>query len=199
MYIYKITHIESGKSYIGQTTKTPKERFKTHCSKYTRCPLIGRALQKYGQEAFILDTLVKCATLEELNIAEIHFIKLFNTLHPNGYNLTEGGRDSKGRIFLPKAPKTEEESIKEIIKFCMEMNVEQVSIKGIDIIIGGKIIKDNFKSKKQLKEEKQDLETDPALLKDDPEARMPGDDEMLFWSTDAFDILRADRKDETPR
>lgn len=50
------------------------------------------------------------------------------------------------------------------------------------------------------KKSAKDKETDPALLKNDPSAGMPPDSDMLFYHTDAFDILKAERnEDEPPR
>ena len=41
--------------------------------------------------------------------------------------------------------------------------------------------------------------TDPELLKNDVEAMMPSDGDLLYWSTGSFDTITESRKDDTPR
>ena len=50
------------------------------------------SIQSHGKENFEINILWEGeCTQEELDEYEIEFISLFNTLSPNGYNLTEGG------------------------------------------------------------------------------------------------------------
>lgn len=44
------------------------------------------------------------------------------------------------------------------------------------------------------KKTKTSPSTDPELLKTDPSAQMPGDGDLLFWSTGTFDDLVEGRK-----
>jgi len=94
MFIYKITHVESGKAYIGQTTVSVRKRWLEHCRKASRCILLASAIQKYGRDSFTLEVIHEAKSLDELNRLEFEFIKAFNTLYPNGYNLREGGDNS---------------------------------------------------------------------------------------------------------
>lgn len=93
-YIYKITNIQTNKCYIGITTKKdPIDRWKSH--KYSirygnGCPLLMNAFKKYGEEAFQFEILLNCVN-EKLYDYEKEYIKIHNTLSPNGYNLHEGG------------------------------------------------------------------------------------------------------------
>ena len=89
-YIYKYTS-PSGKSYIGQTTYSIKERAGHNGKSYKRCPEFYRAIQKYGYDNFDLEILAEVSK-EQLDEAEIKYIQLFNTLFPCGYNLTAGGQ-----------------------------------------------------------------------------------------------------------
>jgi group I intron endonuclease len=86
--IYKLTS-PSGKSYIGQTTKTLDERFEQH-SKSKACVLIHRAIQKYGLEN-IKKEIIAFADVNYLDDIETYYIVEFNTLCPNGYNIRTGG------------------------------------------------------------------------------------------------------------
>lgn len=95
MIIYKITNIINDKIYIGQTTGKFLNRIKAHI-KGGKNTYISRAIEKYGKENFKFKILEECETKEELNEMEFHYIKQFNTLRPNGYNLTLGGEGNYG-------------------------------------------------------------------------------------------------------
>jgi len=89
--IYKITNKVDGKTYIGQTMGVLRRRWQKHCRKNSRCHYLYNAIQKYGEDGFdkiIVDT---AETKEELNEKENHYIQLFNSLAPNGYNLKTTG------------------------------------------------------------------------------------------------------------
>ena len=98
-YIYKYTS-PSGKSYIGQTIYSLKERAKT--SKgigYSNCTIFFRAIQKYGFENFKWEVLGEFL-IENLDEKEKYFIEKENTLQPNGYNIKSGGAAAfeKGKV-----------------------------------------------------------------------------------------------------
>jgi len=60
MYIYKFTHIESGRSYIGQTIQNPNRRRLEHisASRHTlKTYHFHNALKKYGVNAFSFEVL----------------------------------------------------------------------------------------------------------------------------------------------
>lgn len=91
MIIYKVKNKIDGKMYIGQTRKTLEKRWKDHCSNRSSCRYLKFAILKYGKENFEITQITKCNSLEEMNHREAYCIKLFNTMTPNGYNLTTGG------------------------------------------------------------------------------------------------------------
>ena len=84
--------------YVGQTTQTVEERFKQHAKDDY---YIGRAIRAHGAENFDTAILKECASKEELDLWEKHFIKSRNTKAPNGYNLTDGG---EGIVGLERSP-----------------------------------------------------------------------------------------------
>ena len=87
--IYKITNTKNGMIYIGQTTRSVKERFSEHMkSDY----FIGRAIRHDGVENFTVEVIEECETLKQLNEREKFWIAFFNCMAPNGYNLTDGGQ-----------------------------------------------------------------------------------------------------------
>lgn len=88
--IYIITNLITGKVYVGQTTDRPEVRFSRHRTRNTGMP-IHLAIKKYGVENFKFEVIYSAFTLDELNFAEEFFIKKYNSLSPNGYNLISGG------------------------------------------------------------------------------------------------------------
>lgn len=89
--IYKHTS-PSGKSYIGQT-KNLDRRNTYHKSSRSRCVNFYNAIKKYGWESFVTEILADHLTIDEANILEQRYIVNYNTLAPNGYNLTTGGNN----------------------------------------------------------------------------------------------------------
>jgi len=86
---YLALHAErlTGKSYIGQTIKPVKKRFKEHCNPKNNS-LISKAIRVHGGAIFM--TLYEASSKEELNRVELDAIRRFNTEYPNGYNLVAG-------------------------------------------------------------------------------------------------------------
>lgn len=88
--IYLIRHSVSGKCYVGQSVDIPR-RWSEHRSPGDNEPSpIGRAIRKHGKEAFEFSVLEECPR-GLLNERETFFIKMLNTLSPDGYNLNGGG------------------------------------------------------------------------------------------------------------
>ena len=95
MIVYKITNKITGKSYIGQTVSSLSKRWSDHNSSKKNCTYLKRSIEKYGKNAFQIKILVRCNNIEEMNHREQYYIKLFNTLAPNGYNLESGGNNKR--------------------------------------------------------------------------------------------------------
>jgi len=93
-YIYKIRNIITNKCYIGETKKSnPLLRWNEHKSKIQKgigCPALQDAVKKYGIENFTFVILIICFD-EDRYKYEMEYIKKYNTMAPNGYNLTPGG------------------------------------------------------------------------------------------------------------
>lgn len=99
-FIYLITNSVNGKQYVGQTITTVEHRFKQHISKkkISHCSALGGAIEKYGEENFIVEEVEKVcektkeALTEILNEKEIYYIKEFHSLvSEHGYNIDKGG------------------------------------------------------------------------------------------------------------
>ena len=91
--VYTIIDGTNDFEYIGQTTRSVKQRFKEHANAPYR---IGKAIRAHGADMFVLAILKVCYSKEEMDFWERHFIKSRNTMTPNGYNLTEGGEGMPG-------------------------------------------------------------------------------------------------------
>lgn len=85
IYIYHIYFPTSGKSYIGQTNDL-SVRLKAHLKAGS---VVCKALYKYDD--WITSVLHTCQSRDVANTLEIEEIRNFNSIAPNGYNLTAGG------------------------------------------------------------------------------------------------------------
>lgn len=81
----------NGKQYVGQTSRTLEQRWREHCSKSSQCTYLHHAIKKYGKENFKVEQIDIALDQEELDYKESQYIKCYNTLAPNGYNLDTGG------------------------------------------------------------------------------------------------------------
>ena len=84
--IYKIENLINGKLYIGQSVHI-ELRWQEHCRPSAKS-LIGKAISKYGKENFTFQILEECAE-SCLNEREAYYIRYYQSLVPNGYNIEE--------------------------------------------------------------------------------------------------------------
>jgi group I intron endonuclease len=92
--IYKITHLATGKSYIGRHHKSDHlARFKAHARSNS---LIGNYIRKYGMSAFEVSILDSANSDSDLARLEQYWIDELKTLHPEGLNLAIGGQGKSG-------------------------------------------------------------------------------------------------------
>ena len=96
--VYLIIDGTNDFEYVGQTRCALGKRFNQHTKNDS---YIGNAIRAHGAENFVAIVLKKCASKEELDFWEKHFIKSRDTKYPNGYNLTDGG---DGTIGLERTP-----------------------------------------------------------------------------------------------
>ena len=90
-YVYKITCNVNDKSYIGVSIHEPeKQRIREHLAGRGN-RVITNAVKKYGINAFTYEILEENVFPSLLGDLEVAYIKKFNTVRPNGFNLTYGG------------------------------------------------------------------------------------------------------------
>jgi len=88
MIVYCITHLETGKKYVGVTKHTLIRRLKAHKRVGT---YLGNHIRKYGIQAFTIELIETCETLDKAFELEMYWIEKLDTLHPKGFNMNTGG------------------------------------------------------------------------------------------------------------
>jgi group I intron endonuclease len=122
--VYLLTCTANGKQYVGQTTYGVAHRCEQHCDNANRGRgyLIGKALRKYGPDAFTVEVLDTAANQVELDAKEIHLIATKGSLVPHGYNLQTGGNggrpcdETRRRMSAAQTGRVHPESVKEKLR-----------------------------------------------------------------------------------
>lgn len=89
-YIYVIKNDINEKVYVGQAID-PYQRFIGHCQKRENKSAIDGAIKKYGREHFYY--IIVEGPIENYNDREKYWIKFYNSIAPNGYNIQPGGEE----------------------------------------------------------------------------------------------------------
>jgi GIY-YIG catalytic domain-containing protein len=112
-FIYSIKNTANGKEYIGQTRHDPRKRFYVHKSVSRgnggsrSFSVVHRAMQKYGEAAFVLEVVEADVPLAWLDVRERHWIRERVSLAPCGYNQEPGGIcGERGELFSAKMSAT---------------------------------------------------------------------------------------------
>jgi len=99
--VYYIRNKINGKTYIGQGQDVKKRMFLYHANSKA----LLNAFKSYGEENFEREVIEYCS-IEELDALETYYIKEWNTLVPNGYNISQGGNaPMRGRYHSKKSKK----------------------------------------------------------------------------------------------
>lgn len=98
--IYK-AEFKNGKVYIGQTTRTLKQRKSNHLNATKKENVVfHNAILKYGKENITWSIIDRAESLDELNEKEKYWISYYNSYihlkNSNGYNMTLGGNSTLG-------------------------------------------------------------------------------------------------------
>lgn len=113
--VYKITNKITGKVYIGITNQGAGARYRHHWyeARIGEPAPIHRSMAKYGEENFTLEIIDFADTYEELKEKEKYWIKQYDSVNRDkGYNLTEGGDGTFGRMHSEETKKKMSDSQK---------------------------------------------------------------------------------------
>lgn len=92
-YIYVIANNKNNKLYVGQTTRTPVQRYIDHMKFHksiSESDSFHRDIKNFGRECFTVFTLMSDVPNDKLDFWERYFILKYNTCE-SGYNNTLGG------------------------------------------------------------------------------------------------------------
>ena len=104
-FIYKIINQENGKVYIGQTRQTIKTRWSQHKHMatldnprlYIHRSMKAHGIDNYNISEIDMVSFKNIIDLEKkLDELEISYIAEFNSIAPNGYNISIGGDSKNG-------------------------------------------------------------------------------------------------------
>lgn len=99
MFLYVIRNKTNGMEYVGTTTQSLSIRMSGHLSKArlkTRRSPLYQALRDHGVDNFSMELIDAADSYEELMEKERAAIRERGALHPDGYNLVNGGRGNYG-------------------------------------------------------------------------------------------------------
>lgn len=100
MIAYLMRNRTNGMSYVGATKHRIEARLSRHWNRAfreLRDEPLANAIREFGRDAFEILILGVTESSERLAEMEREFIRQYNTMVPNGYNLTSGGLGTPGR------------------------------------------------------------------------------------------------------
>jgi hypothetical protein len=108
---------------------------------------ISSAIAKYGKDNFTIEQICECYSLDELNLKELYYAKLYDTFSPNGYNLRAGNgkgsmsQEVKLKIGLKhKGKKASKETIEKLRVSHLGHKLSAETKEKLSIALRGRII-----------------------------------------------------------
>ena len=134
-YIYLNTDLKTGKQYTGQHHYHIEGQLDPNY--HGSGVLWTKVLKKRPKELIKEEYIKTCYSEEEMNRDEQYYIKVFDTLYPNGYNLTEGG---EGCV-------ASEETRRKISLVHKGKHISEEQKKKLSAALKGRIMSDEHKKK----------------------------------------------------
>ena len=134
-YIYLNTDLKTGKQYAGKHHYHIEGQLDPNY--HGSGVLWTKVLKKRPKELIKEEYIKTCYSEEEMCSDEQYYIKLFKTLYPNGYNLTEGG---EGCV-------ASEETRKKMSLAQKGKHISEEQKKKLSIALKGRIMSDEHKKK----------------------------------------------------
>jgi len=95
--IYLRRNLVNGKCYVGQTKDFKKREWQWKCLKsHYANPNIDEDRELYGLDKFTVEILAETDNRDEAFEIEQRFIADYNSIYPNGYNISTGGYGYSG-------------------------------------------------------------------------------------------------------
>ena len=107
---YLITHLPSGKVYVGITSRTLRQRWNEHLYESRRgrgVMTISRAIAKHRPSDFSIEAICSANSWENICAVESILIQQYDCRAPHGYNLRLGG---EGVFGVPRTAESIERS-----------------------------------------------------------------------------------------
>jgi group I intron endonuclease len=122
-FVYITTNTINGKQYIGEHSSDILDDNYLGSGYYLK-----RAISKYGKELFVREILEICNSKEEAFHKQYEYICKFNTLNPNGYNISpHGGYGVNGCSLSEETKRKISQSEKG--KFVSPESIEKMKVK----------------------------------------------------------------------
>jgi hypothetical protein len=104
IYTLYLVTAPDGRQYVGCTSQTIPERWKTHLPYFRGWPLkehaaLGDAIRRWGKKAFVLEHIACAVGAENAGELERQLIIQRGTKAPHGYNIINGGTVRGSRNF----------------------------------------------------------------------------------------------------
>lgn len=100
--IYVVTHVSTGRKYVGQTTSDDLNQYwqRTHVNRALRGSSreLHKDIRAFGAEAFVFQAVYAAFDKATLDVAENYFIIELDAFSPRGYNLVGGGHPGVGKF-----------------------------------------------------------------------------------------------------
>lgn len=126
--IYIIKNDINNKVYIGQS-KNPQSRFSAHCYPSNEETYIDKIINEIGKEHFWIEILEE--NVEDFNEKEKYWIKYYNSLFPNGYNISEGGGQPSTSLTWKTNPKAKIKDLETLMNIIHDLRETKLQYKEI--------------------------------------------------------------------
>lgn len=114
-FIYKITNATNGKVYVGQSIfplSHIEKRYRKEMRYRSEPRAINRAMAHHGIDNFSFE-IIESAPLDQLDAREQFWVaELRSNVYGEGYNLTEGGKSTRGLKWSDESRKRLSQSMK---------------------------------------------------------------------------------------
>lgn len=141
--IYKITNKTNGKIYIGQAVRI-NIRLSQHRSGKSKNDgsLIDKAIYEEGVDNFTYEVVEECLQ-SELNEKEKYYISFYNSIKPNGYNQTCGGKGGYTPEQLEYSSNIKEDLLSSNLTYHEILQKYDISIQTLGAINNGRTYHDD--------------------------------------------------------